>query len=88
MITSFIMREIHAREGVMAPPDHHLPVPLKPGQLATAADTHLVPALIADAGEPHGATSSSSPPTSATRTRAGLTRARASNSSPGARIAD
>lgn len=36
----------------MAPPDHHLPAILKPGQLATAADTHLVPALIADAGEP------------------------------------
>jgi hypothetical protein len=36
----------------MAPPDHHLPAPLKPGALATAADTHLVPALIADAGEP------------------------------------
>jgi site-specific recombinase XerD len=36
----------------MPPPDHHLPVPLKPGQLTTAADTHLVPALIADAGEP------------------------------------
>ncbi len=35
----------------MAPTDHHLPPTLKPGQLATAADTHLVPALIADAGE-------------------------------------
>jgi hypothetical protein len=29
-----------------------LPATLKPGKLATAADTHLVPALIADAGEP------------------------------------
>ena len=36
----------------MPPPDHHLPVPFKRGQLAAAADTHLVPALIADAGEP------------------------------------
>jgi site-specific recombinase XerD len=36
----------------MAPPGHHLPATLKPGQLATAADTQLVPALIADAGEP------------------------------------
>jgi len=33
----------------MAPPDHHLPATLKP-ELATAADTHLVPALIAGAG--------------------------------------
>ncbi len=36
----------------MPPPDHHLPVSLKPGQLATTGDTHLVPALIADAGAP------------------------------------
>jgi site-specific recombinase XerD len=35
-----------------ATPEHHLPVSLKPGQLATTADTHLVPALIADAGAP------------------------------------
>jgi site-specific recombinase XerD len=34
----------------MTPPDHHLPATLKPGALA--ADTHLVPALIADAGQP------------------------------------
>jgi hypothetical protein len=32
----------------MTPPEH-LPATLKPGQLATAADTHLVPALIAAA---------------------------------------
>jgi hypothetical protein len=76
------------REGIMTPPDHHLPAPLKPGKLATAADTHLVPALIADAASrPPGATSNSSPPTSATRTRAGLTRGPATNSSLGARIA-
>ena len=36
----------------MTPPGHHLPATLRPGQLATAADPHLVPALIADAGEP------------------------------------
>ena len=65
-----------------------LPATLKPGALTTPADTHLVPALIADAGEPPpGATSNSLPPTSATRTRAGLTRGPATNSSPGARIA-
>ena len=29
-----------------------LPATLKPGALTTPADTHLVPALIADAGEP------------------------------------
>jgi hypothetical protein len=46
----------------MTPPDHHLPATLKPGQLATATDTHLVPAVIADAGKPPGATSNSSPP--------------------------
>jgi hypothetical protein len=73
----------------MTPPDHHLPATLKPGALTTLTDSsHLVPALIADAGEP-------APwryidfftPTSATRTRAGLTRGPATNSSPGARIA-
>jgi hypothetical protein len=49
----FIMREIRAREGVMPPPDHHLPATLKPGKLTTSVDSsHLVPALIADAGEP------------------------------------
>ena len=31
-----------------------LPATLKPGALTTPADTHLVPALIADAGEPAG----------------------------------
>jgi hypothetical protein len=36
----------------MPPPDHHLPAILKPGALTTPADSHLVPALIADAGEP------------------------------------
>ena len=41
--------------GGMTASDHHLPDPLKPGQLATAADSHLVPALIADAGEPAAA---------------------------------
>src|SRR5271157_2661888 len=51
MITSFIMREICAREGVMAPSDQ-LPATIEPGTLTTAVDTHLVPALIADAGEP------------------------------------
>jgi site-specific recombinase XerD len=36
----------------MAPPGQHLPATLKPGPLATATGRHLVPALIADAGEP------------------------------------
>jgi hypothetical protein len=36
----------------MTPPDHHFPATLKPGAVATAVATHLVPALIADAGEP------------------------------------
>ena len=46
------MREIHAREGPMTP-RNQLPAILEPGQLATATDgSHLVPALIADAGEP------------------------------------
>jgi Phage integrase, N-terminal SAM-like domain len=48
----FIVHEICAREGAMAPPDYHLPAILKPGTLATVADSHLVPAVIADAGEP------------------------------------
>jgi site-specific recombinase XerD len=32
--------------------DAQLPAPAKPGALATSVDSHLVPALIADAGEP------------------------------------
>ncbi len=36
----------------MATSDSHLPVTLRPGQLTTSVDGHLVPALIADAGEP------------------------------------
>ena len=36
----------------MTPPDHPLPAILKPAALTTPIDTHLVPALIADAGEP------------------------------------
>jgi len=48
----FVMREIHAREGVMLPPDQ-LPAILKPAALTALTDSsHLVPALIADAGEP------------------------------------
>ena len=36
----------------MAPPDDHLPATLQPGALATLTDSsHLVPALIADAGD-------------------------------------
>ena len=35
----------------MTPPEQ-LPATLKPGPLATATGRHLVPALIADAGEP------------------------------------
>ena len=35
----------------MTPPDQ-LPATLKPGPLATATGRRLVPALIADAGEP------------------------------------
>ena len=52
MITSFIMREIHAREEAMTPPDQ-LPALVQPTALTTLTDSrHLVPALIADAGEP------------------------------------
>jgi hypothetical protein len=36
----------------MSPPEPHLPAILHPGALATPVDGHLVPALIADAGEP------------------------------------
>lgn len=50
MITSFIMRDIHAREEVMTPPDQ-LPAILEPRALTTPADTHVVPALIAELGE-------------------------------------
>ena len=49
----FIMRDIYAREWGMPPTHHHLPATLEPGQLATLTDSsHLVPALIADAGDP------------------------------------
>src|SRR5271166_4559279 len=52
MITSFIMREIPARVETMTPPDQ-LPATIKPSALTTLTDSsHLVPALIADAGEP------------------------------------
>ena len=34
MITLLIMREIHAREGSITPPDHQLPAILQPGALA------------------------------------------------------
>ena len=52
--------------------------------LATTADTYIVPALIANEGErPAGATSSSSPPTSTTRTHAAPMPEPARGSSPG-----
>jgi site-specific recombinase XerD len=35
----------------MSPPDPHLPAILQPGGLTTSVEGHLVPALIADAGE-------------------------------------
>src|SRR5271157_4067603 len=50
MITSFIMRDMRGREGGMTPPDQ-LPAIIEPGALTPLPDTHLVPALIAAAGE-------------------------------------
>ena len=65
-----------------------LPAIIRPGALAASDDIHLVPALIADAGDQAawrpGATSNSSPPTSAIRIRGEPMRAHASNFSPGA----
>jgi hypothetical protein len=65
-----------------------------PATITSAAVTadqrvlNVVPALIADLGdEPPGAMSNSSPPTSATRTRAALMLGPAPGSSPGATIA-
>ena len=50
MITSFI---IHAAWGMNDADmtSERLPVIIRPGALAAAEDTHLVPALIADAGD-------------------------------------
>src|SRR5882672_1547564 len=45
--------DICGREGGMTPPDQ-LPAIITPGALATPADTYLVPALIADAGDTAG----------------------------------
>ena len=50
MITSFIMRDIYGREGVMFD-QTNLPAKLEPGALMPASPAELVPALIADAGE-------------------------------------
>src|ERR1700722_10043969 len=52
MITSFIMNEIRAREGVMT--HHRLPAIVRPGVIVTTTDTYLAPALIADAGDAAG----------------------------------
>ena len=49
----FIMRENHGTEGGITPSDQ-LPAIIQPGALTPRPDTHLVPALIAAAGEQAG----------------------------------
>jgi hypothetical protein len=67
----------------------HLPAVIRPGALVASDDIHLVPVLIADAGDQAAwRYRNSSPPTSATRTHDGPMRAHASNFSRGATSED
>jgi hypothetical protein len=50
MITSFIIHEIYGMNGAEMTSDQ-LPALIRPGALAASDDTHLVPTLIADAGD-------------------------------------